>query len=431
MKKLIWNSLTPNEQVEALERPAMSIANIKTDVSNIIKSIKVNGDDALYELSSKYDDIELESLKVTKKEFDQAEKRVDQNTIKALKKAFTNIKKFHQEQVPRNIAIEIDSGVMCERIALPIEKVGLYIPAGSAPLPSTVLMLGAPAQIAKCQIKVMCSPAQQDGKCNPEILYSAKLCGINEVYKIGGAQAIAAMAYGTESIPKVDKIFGPGNAWVTEAKLQVSEDPNGAAKDMPAGPSELLIIADKLSNPNFIAADLLSQAEHGVDSQVMLITDDEKTCDNVISEIKKQITSRNRIDIINESLISAKAILVDDLAMAINVSNQYAPEHLILNTSKPRDLLPLVLSAGSIFLGPWSPESVGDYCSGTNHVLPTYGYAKSSSSLGVTDFMKFITVQELTEEGIKKIGQTAIEIANKEGLDAHSYAVETRLKSII
>ncbi|MEE2683923.1 MAG: histidinol dehydrogenase [Pseudomonadota bacterium] len=431
MKKLIWNSLTPNEQVEALERPAMSIANIKTDVSNIIKSIKVNGDDALYELSSKYDDIELESLKVTKKELDQAEKRVDQNTIKALKKAFTNIKKFHQEQVPRNIAIEIDSGVMCERIALPIEKVGLYIPAGSAPLPSTVLMLGIPAQIAKCQIKVMCSPAQQDGKCNPEILYSAKLCGINEVYKIGGAQAIAAMAYGTESIPKVDKIFGPGNAWVTEAKLQVSEDPNGAAKDMPAGPSELLIIADKLSNPNFIAADLLSQAEHGVDSQVMLITDDEKTCDNVISEIKKQITSRNRIDIINESLISAKAILVDDLAMAINVSNQYAPEHLILNTSKPRDLLPLVLSAGSIFLGPWSPESVGDYCSGTNHVLPTYGYAKSSSSLGVTDFMKFITVQELTEEGIKKIGQTAIEIANKEGLDAHSYAVETRLKSII
>tara|TARA_Y100001970_G_C14228029_1_gene856844 strand:- start:58 stop:1353 length:1296 start_codon:yes stop_codon:yes gene_type:complete len=431
MKKLIWNSLTPNEQVEALERPAMSIANIKTDVSNIIKSIKVNGDDALYELSSKYDDIELESLKVTKKELDQAEKRVDQNTIKALKKAFTNIKKFHQEQVPRNIAIEIDSGVMCERIALPIEKVGLYIPAGSAPLPSTVLMLGIPAQIAKCQIKVMCSPAQQDGKCNPEILYSAKLCGINEVYKIGGAQAIAAMAYGTESIPKVDKIFGPGNAWVTEAKLQVSEDPNGAAKDMPAGPSELLIIADKLSNPNFIAADLLSQAEHGVDSQVMLITDDEKTCDNVISEIKKQITSRNRIDIINESLISAKAILVDDLAMAINVSNQYAPEHLILNTSKPRDLLPLVLSAGSIFLGPWSPESVGDYCSGTNHVLPTYGYAKSSSSLGVTDFMKFITVQELTEEGIKKIGQTAIEIANKEGLDAHSYAVEARLKSII
>tara|TARA_B100001250_G_scaffold63830_1_gene50250 strand:- start:9244 stop:10539 length:1296 start_codon:yes stop_codon:yes gene_type:complete len=430
MKKVIWNKLTPNEQVKILERPALSIPNIKNDVSSIIKSVKIKGDEALYELSAKYDKVELASLKVTKKDFDQAEKSVDRNTINALKKAFTNIKKFHQEQVPRDIAIEIDSGVMCERISLPIEKVGLYIPAGSAPLPSTVLMLGIPAQIAKCQTKVICSPAQKDGKCNPEILYSAKLCGINEVYKIGGAQAVAAMAYGTESVPKVDKIFGPGNAWVTEAKLQVSEDPNGATKDMPAGPSELLIIADNLSNPNFIAADLLSQAEHGVDSQVILVTDNEKTCDNVILEIKKQISNRNRKDIINKSLISAKAILVDNLAMAINVSNQYAPEHLILNTSRSRELLPLVSSAGSIFLGPWSPESVGDYCSGTNHVLPTYGYARSNSSLGVTDFMKFITVQELTKEGIKKIGQTAIEIANKEGLDAHSYAVETRLRSI-
>ena len=430
MKKVIWDKLTPNEQVKILERPALSIPNIKNDVSSIIKSVKIKGDEALYELSAKYDKVELASLKVTKKDFDQAEKSVDRNTINALKKAFTNIKKFHQEQVPRDIAIEIDSGVMCERISLPIEKVGLYIPAGSAPLPSTVLMLGIPAQIAKCQTKVICSPAQKDGKCNPEILYSAKLCGINEVYKIGGAQAVAAMAYGTESVPKVDKIFGPGNAWVTEAKLQVSEDPNGATKDMPAGPSELLIIADNLSNPNFIAADLLSQAEHGVDSQVILVTDNEKTCDNVILEIKKQISNRNRKDIINKSLISAKAILVDNLAMAINVSNQYAPEHLILNTSRSRELLPLVSSAGSIFLGPWSPESVGDYCSGTNHVLPTYGYARSNSSLGVTDFMKFITVQELTKEGIKKIGQTAIEIANKEGLDAHSYAVETRLRSI-
>ncbi len=430
MKKIIWRNLSRNKRAKVLERPTISLKNIKNEVSKIIEKVKSKGDIALFDLSIKYDLVEIDSLQVSEKEFEQAEKSLSEETIKALKEAYASIEIFHKAQKPNNLSIETNSGVLCERIFVPIQNIGLYVPAGTAPLPSTAMMLGVPAQIAKCPIKILCSPPEPDGNCNAEILFVAKMCGINNVFKVGGAQAIAAMAYGTSTIPKVDKIYGPGNAWVTEAKTQVSQDSFGLSRDMPAGPSELLVIADKSSNPNFVASDLLSQAEHGHDSQVILVTDNEKLCDKVLEEIKIQIPTRERRNIIEQSIKSSRAIVVDDISKAIEISNSYAPEHLILNVDQPRSMLSDIISAGSIFLGPWSPESIGDYCSGTNHVLPTYGYAKSISSLGVVDFMKSMTIQELTKEGIKKIGSTGIKIADLEGLDAHSYAIKTRLASL-
>jgi histidinol dehydrogenase len=304
------------------------------------------------------------------------------------------------------------------------------VPAGNAPLPSTALMLGVPARLAGCATRLMCSPAQADGRVSAAVLYAARVAGVERVFKLGGAQAIAAMAYGTESVPKVDKIFGPGNTWVTEAKAQVDRDPDGAARDYPAGPSEVLVIADAGANAAFVAADLLSQAEHGADSQVLLVTTSMALAAAVAAEIDRQKARLLRRELVDGALSHSSVIVVGDLATAFEISNRYAPEHLILQIERPREWLPRVQAAGSVFLGPWTPESLGDYCSGTNHVLPTYGFARRYSSLGVADFLRSMTVQEVTIEGLQTIGPIANTLAALEGLDAHAWAVTERLNAI-
>jgi len=308
--------------------------------------------------------------------------------------------------------------------------VGLYVPAGSAPLPSTALMLGVPARIAGCAEVVLCSPARADGRCDDAVLYAARVTGVHRVFKLGGAQAIAAMAYGTDSVPKCDKLFGPGNAWVTEAKLQVSSDPEGAAIDMPAGPSEVLVIADANANAAFVAADLLSQAEHGPDSQVILLSPSSSMLDAVEAEVNAQCAALPRAGIAEQALSQSRLIAVSSLAQAVEVSNRYAPEHLILQVDEPRALLDAIQSAGSVFLGAWTPESVGDYCSGSNHVLPTYGYARSYSGVSVASFQKQITVQELSPEGLRAIGPCTATLAAAEQLEAHRRAVTLRLAAL-
>ncbi len=344
----------------------------------------------------------------------------------ALEQAYNNISKFHKAQKAQPIKVETMPGVVCEQVTRPINKVGLYIPGGSAPLPSTVLMLGVPAQIAGCRKVVLCSPPP----IADEILYVAKLCNIDEVYNLGGGQAIAAMAYGTETVTKVDKIFGPGNAYVTEAKRQVSNDFRGAAIDMPAGPSEVLVIADETADANFIAADLLSQAEHGPDSQVVLVTPSPVLADQVTDAVQKQLKVLSRASIAEKALASSLIIIAESLTQAVSISNYYGPEHLIVQTRNPRELVPLLDNAGSIFLGDWSPESVGDYASGTNHVLPTYGYTRTYSSLGLADFSKRMTVQELTADGLQLLAPTVVTMAEAEGLDAHKRAVTIRVEKL-
>jgi histidinol dehydrogenase len=321
-------------------------------------------------------------------------------------------------------------GVRVERVLRPIQRVGLYVPAGSAPLPSTALMLGVPARIAGCREVVLCSPARTDGSCDDAVLFTARLVGVHRVFKLGGAQAIAAMAYGTESVPRCDKLFGPGNAWVTEAKLQVSSDPDGAAIDMPAGPSEVLVIADAQANPVFVAADLLSQAEHGPDSQVVLVTDSTALLDKVATEVDRQCAQLPRGAIAEQALAQSRLIAVTSLAQAVEVSNRYAPEHLILQVSGARELVASIESAGSIFVGAWTPESVGDYCSGSNHVLPTYGYARSYSGVSVASYQKQITVQELDPNGLRAIGPCTATLAAAEQLEAHRRAVTLRLAAL-
>ncbi|MER3547378.1 MAG: histidinol dehydrogenase, partial [Rhodanobacteraceae bacterium] len=311
-----------------------------------------------------------------------------------------------------------------------IARVGVYVPAGSASLPSTALMLCIPARLAGCKEIVLCSPPRADGSCDPAVLYAARLAGASRVFKLGGAQAIAAMAYGTESVPKCDKLFGPGNAWVTEAKLQVSSEPDGTAIDMPAGPSELLVIADAQADPAFVAADLLSQAEHGADSQTMLVSDSRTLLESARAELRRQCESLPRISIARQSLDASRAILVNSIAQAVEVSNRYAPEHLILHVAQPRAWLARVMSAGSVFLGAWTPESLGDYCSGSNHVLPTYGWARSCSGASVASFQKRITVQECTARGLRAIGPCAATLAGAERLDAHARAVTLRLAAL-
>src|SRR5690606_27647552 len=325
--------------------------------------------------------------------------------------------------------VETAAGVRCERLSRPIGKVGLYVPAGTAPLPSTALMLGIPARLAGCRTRILCSPPQRDGRVDSAVLFAAQVAGVQRVFRIGGAQAVAAMAYGTQSVPKVYKIFGPGNTWVTAAKALVDADPAGAARDFPAGPSEVLVIADDGADPAFVASDLLSQAEHGADSQVLLITTSRRLAAAVAAEVEAQKAKLSRRETVDGALAHSSIIVVDDLDAAVAISNEYAPEHLILQVERPRDLLAGVEAAGSVFLCPWSPESVGDYCSGTNHVLPTYGYARRSSSLGVGDFMRSMTVQELSAEGLRNIGPVAETLAELEGLDAHARSVGTRLEA--
>ncbi|GIA81362.1 histidinol dehydrogenase [Vibrio cholerae] len=427
MRTVVWQSLSEAQQESILERPAITEgANITAAVAQVIAKVRSEGDAALFELTEKFDRVKPALLSVSREEMDAAAARLSETMKQALEQAYNNISKFHKAQKAQPIKVETMPGVVCEQVTRPINKVGLYIPGGSAPLPSTVLMLGVPAQIAGCRKVVLCSPPP----IADEILYVAKLCNIDEVYNLGGGQAIAAMAYGTETVTKVDKIFGPGNAYVTEAKRQVSNDFRGAAIDMPAGPSEVLVIADETADANFIAADLLSQAEHGPDSQVVLVTPSPVLADQVTDAVQKQLKVLSRASIAEKALASSLIIIAESLTQAVSISNYYGPEHLIVQTRNPRELVPLLDNAGSIFLGDWSPESVGDYASGTNHVLPTYGYTRTYSSLGLADFSKRMTVQELTADGLQLLAPTVVTMAEAEGLDAHKRAVTIRVEKL-
>ncbi|MEZ8058437.1 histidinol dehydrogenase [Vibrio splendidus] len=427
MRTVVWQSLSESQQDSVLERPAITEgANITATVSDVIAKVRNEGDAALKELTQKFDRVTPESIRVSSTEIEEACARLTPEMKQALEQAYSNIAKFHEAQKPQPIKVETQPGVVCEQVTRAINTVGLYIPGGSAPLPSTVLMLGVPAQIAGCRKVVLCSPPP----IADEILYVANLCKIDEVYNVGGGQAVAAMAYGTESVSKVDKIFGPGNAYVTEAKRQVSNDFRGSAIDMPAGPSEVMVIADETADADFIAADLLSQAEHGPDSQVVLVTPSPVIADQVTDAVQKQLKELSRANIAQQALASSLIIIAESITQAIAISNFYGPEHLIVQTKNPRELLPLLDNAGSIFLGDWSPESAGDYASGTNHVLPTYGYTKTYSSLGLADFSKRMTVQELTADGLKGLAPTVVTMAEAEGLDAHKRAVTIRVEKL-
>jgi len=425
-----WKDSDDTVRERLLARPALEAdAAIRERVRGILTRVRSDGDAALRAYTVQFDNVELRDLKVTPTEIDVANDALPDAAVAAIDLAIANVKRFHEAQRGATISIETMPGVRCERVSHPIDAIGLYVPAGTAPLPSAAIMLAVPAAIAGCPTRVLCTPPRPDGSADPSVVVAATRAGVDDIYKIGGAQAIAAMAYGTESVPRVAKIFGPGNAWVTAAKSQVSAEPAGAAIDMPAGPSEVLVIADSSASARFVAADLLSQAEHGVDSQVLLLTDSRELALQVRAEIAEQLGDLPRRDIATAAIANSRAIVVRDLDEAIEVSNRYAPEHLLLQTAAPRDLLPAVRNAGSVFVGPWTPESVGDYCSGTNHVLPTYGYARNYSGLGLDQFLRQMTVQELTREGLEGLGDAVRTLAGLEGLDAHANAVSLRLQA--
>jgi histidinol dehydrogenase len=427
MKTVNWADLSTSEQTQLLSRPAMSdSAALGNTVADIIKAIRTEGDIALVDFTKRFDKLEGDNFTKTADDIAQATSRLGDDIKAAIKTAYEQVVKFHQAQVQDVITVETMPGVVCEMHTQAIESVGLYIPGGSAPLPSTVIMTGAPAQIAGCSRLVLCTPPP----IADEILYAASLCGVDEIYTVGGAQAVAALAYGTETIAAVDKIFGPGNSFVTEAKRQVSNDFAGAAIDMPAGPSEVLVIADKDADPAFIASDLLSQAEHGHDSQSILVTPCIKIAELTAIELEKQLALLSRREIAEKAIAHSVSIVCDDIEQAIEISNRYAPEHLIVQTENPRALQPKLKNAGSIFLGAWTPESVGDYASGTNHVLPTYGYTRTYSSLGLADFVKRYTVQELTADGLRRLAPTVTCLADAEGLTAHKRAVTIRMDKL-
>ncbi len=431
MKRMDWKTLDEAGRDAALARPTQSRAQeLRQGVEAIIADVRVRGDVSLRELTARYDGATLDGLAVTDAEFAEAEARLSPELKAAVIEAAGRIENFHRAAAPAEVAVDTAPGVRVERVLRPIRRVGLYVPAGGAPLPSTAIMLGVPASIAGCRDVVLCTPVQASGRCDDAVLFAAKVTGVHRVFKLGGAQAIAAMAYGTATVPRCDKLFGPGNAWVTEAKLQVAGDPAGAAIDMPAGPSEVLVIADADADPRFVAADLLSQAEHGPDSQVLLVSPSADLLDRVAVEVERQRTALPRADIAAIALGESRLVQVADLAEAVEVSNRYAPEHLIIQTAEPRALLGNVESAGSVFLGEWTPESVGDYCSGSNHVLPTYGYARSYSGVSVASFQKQVTVQEVSAEGLRLIGPCAATLAEAEQLEAHRRAVTLRLAAM-
>ncbi len=424
-----WQEISEQQKIDALARPAIAENGLlSTQVSNILSQVKSQGDKSLFALTEQFDGIALTTLSVTAIQVKQAKLALSEKRLKAINTAYAHIKSFHSAQTPEDILVETCPGVRCTLKTEAIESVGLYIPAGSAPLPSTVLMLGVPAQLTGCQRTVLVCPPDKNGQLANEVLVAADLCGITEIYTIGGAQAIAALAYGTKTIPAVNKVFGPGNRYVTEAKKQLSQQVPGFAIDMPAGPSEVLVIADKDANPAFIAADLLSQAEHGADSQVILLTDSALLIDNVSRELSKQVAVLSRREIAEKALKQSRLILTKDLTQAVEVSNIYGPEHLIIQTENPQALLDNLRNAGSIFVGAYTPESAGDYASGTNHVLPTYGYSKVISSLSLADFSRRYTVQEISKSGLNNLAECIIELTDAEGLDAHQRAVTIRLE---
>src|SRR5262245_42795913 len=425
---LNWSSLSVDERRQALRRPVQQdAAAVHERVREIISDVRARGDSALLELTRRFDGVALTSIEVSTAEFAAAETALDTEQRQAIDRAIANVRRFHEAQLGTPLRVETAPGVVCERPFRPIDAVGLYVPAGVAPLPSAAIMLAVPARIAGCPTRIMCTPPRRDGTADPAVLTIANLCGVRRVFKLGGAQAIAAMAYGTQSVPKVDKIFGPGNSWVTAAKLQVANDPDGAALDLPAGPSEVLVIADATARAEFVAADLLAQAEHSADAQVVFVTTSSALAEATADQIETQMQKLGRVDTLRKSIEHARLFVVDTIDTAIEVSNAYAPEHLILQVANARDWLPKVRNAGSVFLGAWTPETMGDYCSGTNHVLPTYGFARAYSGLSLHDFVKRMTVQELTSDGLRDLGPTAITLAALEGLDAHANAVRVRL----
>jgi len=425
-----WQNLDDAGRREVLARPAQSTdADTASRVRAILDAVRDRGDDALREYTRAYDKVELDDFAVTDADFRAAEKCLDAAALQAIDVAIANVRRFHKAQLPETLTVETTAGVVCQRVSRPIDAVGLYVPAGTAPLPSAAIMLAVPAAIAGCPTRVMCTPPRPDGSADPAVLVAAHRAGVSRVFRIGGAQAIAAMAYGTGTVPRVGRIFGPGNAWVTMAKTLVAGDPDGAAIDMPAGPSEVLVIADDEARPEFVAADLLSQAEHGPDSQVILLTTSRRMADAVAEAVAVQLDQLPRKAIARDALAHSRLVVVDSLDEALEISNAYAPEHLILQCADARDRVDHVRNAGSVFVGEWSPESVGDYCSGTNHVLPTYGYARNYSGLGVDQFLRKMTVQELTRPGLEALAPTVLALAGLEGLDAHAEAVRLRLET--
>ena len=427
MTPTVWQQCDPEQQQALLQRPALSASDsISRTVSEILTQVKNGGDSALRQFSAEFDKVQISELRVSQQQIEDASARLSDDIKQAMAAAVANIDKFHQAQRPVEVDVETQPGVRCQQVTRPLNSVGLYIPGGSAPLFSTVLMLAIPARIAGCRRVVLCSPPP----VADEILYAASLCGVEEIFQVGGAQAIAALAFGTDSVPKVDKIFGPGNAWVTEAKRQVSQRVDGAAIDMPAGPSELLVIADSGANPAFVASDLLSQAEHGPDSQVILLTPDARLAEAVAQEVAQQLSALPRASTAAQALAASRLIVTPDLPGCVTISNRYGPEHLSIQTRNARELTDGITSAGSVFLGDWSPESAGDYASGTNHVLPTYGYTATCSSLGLADFQKRMTVQELTPQGLLGIATTVETLAAAERLAAHKNAVTLRVAAL-
>ena len=418
----------PEELKELLERPHKDAEELGATVRTVLERVRMGGDEAVKEYEHTFDKVQLDSLAVTEEEMDEAERLVSPELRAALEQAHSNIAKFHSAQLFEGKKIETSPGVVCWQKAVAIEKVGLYIPGGTAPLFSTVLMLATPARIAGCKEIVLCTPPGKDGKVHPAILVAARVAGVNRIFKAGGVQAIGAMAYGTETVPKVSKIFGPGNQYVMAAKQQVSL--HDVAIDMPAGPSEVAVVADNTANPVFVAADLLSQAEHGADSQVVMISTSETMIGKVAEEVESQLQQLPRKELAGLSLEKSKLILVGNREEAVRIVNEYAPEHLILAVDDYMDFAEKVVNAGSVFLGNYSCESAGDYASGTNHTLPTSGYAKAYSGVSLDSFIRKITFQELTAEGIRSIGRTVEIMAENEQLDAHKNAMTVRLETV-
>lgn len=424
----IYNNPDKKTWSEIIQRPQLELSFLESSVRNILKRVRDSGDRSLRELTLQFDKVDVQQLEVTANEISEAEKSLKDDLKSAMQVAASNIKRFHAAQKSNNAVVETMPGVKCWRKSVAIEKVGIYIPGGSAPLFSTVLMLGIPAALAECKEIILCTPPDKNGKIHPGILYAAKLVGISKIFKVGGAQAIGALAYGTETIPNVYKIFGPGNQYVTKAKQIVTED--GIAIDIPAGPSEVLIVADGSANTSFVAADLLSQAEHGQDSQVVLVLLDESLLSPIQNEIEKQLQSLPRKTIAEKALSHSRAVIIREKSKAIEFVNTYAPEHLIINVSDTTSFASEITNAGSVFLGNYSPEAVGDYASGTNHTLPTNGYARAYAGVSLESFMKQITFQQITEEGIKNIGPSVELMAEAEQLIGHKVAIEVRLKKL-
>lgn len=425
--KLLVNP-TPEKWKKQLARPVQKTKEINKIIKPIFEKVARSGDKALKKFAHEYDHVHLDSLLVTEEEIKGAKNQISKELREAIKVAKANIENFHAAQATPELILEVMPGVVCRRKSVPIQNVGLYIPGGTAPLFSTVLMLGVPAKLAECKEIVLCTPPNREGKIHPAILYTADLIGITQIVKVGGAQAVASMTLGTESVPKVDKIFGPGNQYVTAAKQLATK--YGVAIDMPAGPSEVLVYADETAIPGFVAADLLSQAEHGVDSQVVLVTSSEKFAKKVLKEINEQLEDLPRKDIAFKALQNSTTVIMEDLDASLDLINDYAPEHLILAIENEEEILDKIYNAGSVFIGNYTPESAGDYASGTNHTLPTYGYAKNYSGVSLDSFVKKITYQKITQEGLKSLGPVVEIMAANEQLDAHKNAVTIRLNHL-